>query len=335
VLGSLSVNPTGAAEAVARSLRARGLREVPQTEDSDGDGGAEGGENLSNRSCSAPCEGGGGLSNSRGSASARCTLDLSDSDGADIDSDDDVIASGEPMDGVPRSVGTGSEDESKEDEGTGASFRRSTRIRRPNVRLREYMLDIPASLVIQSVNELLEPTSVEEALAAPDVKEWIKALDTEYQELMRNHVWELVERPKGVKVLKNKWVFVRKRNAKGEVCRYRTRITIKGCQQQFGVNFWETDAPVAKAESVRFILLLALNLGLLCHQVDFVTAFLNGPIGEAELYMEQPDYFDDDTVRVCKLQQSLYGLRASGTGCLISICGSVASNVPRWTQVCT
>jgi hypothetical protein len=238
--GSLSVSPTGAAEAVARSSRARGLREVSQTEDSDGDGGAEGGENLSNRSCSAPCEGGGGLSNSSGSASARCTLDLSDSDGADIDSDDDVIASGEPMDGVPRSVGTGSEDESEEDEGPGASFRRSTRIRRPNVRLREYMLDIPASLVIQSVNELLEPTSVKKALAAPDAKEWIKALDTEYQELMRNHVWELVERPKGVKVLKNKWVFVRKRNAKGEVCRYRTRITIKGCQQQFGVNFWET-----------------------------------------------------------------------------------------------
>lgn len=122
-------------------------------------------------------------------------------------------------------------------------------------------------------------------------------------------MWELVERPKGAKVLKNKWVFVRKRNAKGEVCRYRTRITIKGCQQQYGVNFWETYAPVAKAESVRFILLLALYLGLFCRQVDFVTAFLNGPVGEVEIYMEQPDYFDDATGRVCKLLQSLYGLR--------------------------
>ncbi|POM67019.1 LOW QUALITY PROTEIN: Gag-pol Polyprotein [Phytophthora palmivora] len=40
----------------------------------------------------------------------------------------------------------------------------------------------------------------------------------------------------------------------------------------------------------------------------FVTAFLNGPTGEADIYMEQPEYFDDGSGRVCKLQQSLYGL---------------------------
>ena len=45
---------------------------------------------------------------------------------------------------------------------------------------------------------------------------------------------------------------MRKRNAKGEVCRYRTRITIQGCQQEFGINFWETYAPVAKAKLVKF-----------------------------------------------------------------------------------
>lgn len=163
-----SVDPIDAAEAVVRSSRARGLREVPQSEDSDGDSGAEGGVNLPNRSCSAPREGGGELTYRSGSASARCTLDLSDSDDVDIDSGDDAIASSEPVEGVPQSVGAGTEDESEENEGPGASFRRSTRIRRSNVRLRDYMIDIPASLVIQSVNELLEPTSVEEALAAPD-----------------------------------------------------------------------------------------------------------------------------------------------------------------------
>ncbi|KAG3042732.1 hypothetical protein PC116_g32608 [Phytophthora cactorum] len=60
---------------------------------------------------------------------------------------------------------------------------------------------------------------------------------------------------------------------------------------------------------MRFILLLALFLGLLCRQVDFVIAFLNGPLDDVDIYMEQPDYFDDGTGRICKLQQSLYGLR--------------------------
>lgn len=58
-----------------------------------------------------------------------------------------------------------------------------------------------------------------------------------------------------------------------------------------------------------FILLLALYLGLMCRQVDFVTAFLNGPLNEAEIYMEQPDYFNDGPGRVCRVLQSLYGLK--------------------------
>lgn len=42
--------------------------------------------------------------------------------------------------------------------------------------------------------------------------------------------------------------------------------------------------------------------------IDFVTAFLNGPI-DCEIYMKQPEFFDDGTGRVCRLLQSLYGLK--------------------------
>ncbi|KAE9002116.1 hypothetical protein PR003_g18342 [Phytophthora rubi] len=323
--GLSSVNPARSAEAEARWSRARGLREwrsLRDQLDTDGDGGvgATGGVGLSNSSSSAPNEVDGDLSNRRVSVPVASPLALRDSDGdrmeisdSDLDYDDEAtetaIGNGEPMQNISHFVGGDRESEDEAANNPSTSFRRSTRVRQQNVRLHDYEVDIPASLVIQAVNELLEPTSVEEALSAPDAKEWVDALDTEYKELLRNHVWELVDRPDGVKILKNKWVFVRKRNAQGEVCRYRTRITIKGCQQEYGINFWETYAPVAKAESVRFILLLALELGLLCRQVDFVTAFLNGPLDGVDIYMEQPDYFNDGTGRVCKLKQSLYGLR--------------------------
>ena len=49
-----------------------------------------------------------------------------------------------------------------------ASLRRSTRKQRPNIRLEDYDLNIPATLVIQVVHATLEPMSVKEALCAPD-----------------------------------------------------------------------------------------------------------------------------------------------------------------------
>ncbi|OWZ03494.1 hypothetical protein PHMEG_00024766 [Phytophthora megakarya] len=60
----------------------------------------------------------------------------------------------------------------------------STRVRRPNVRLHDYEVEIAANLIVQAANELLEPTSIPEALSAPDAKKWIAALETEYKELM-------------------------------------------------------------------------------------------------------------------------------------------------------
>jgi hypothetical protein len=102
---------------------------------------------------------------------------------------------------------------------------------------------------------------------------------------------------------------MRKRDANGNVVRHRTRITIKVCQQKYGVDYWETYSPVVAQEAVKFILLLALHIGLSTRHVDFVTAFLNGPIDEdVEIFMEMPEYFDDGSGRVCSLLRSLYGL---------------------------
>ncbi|KAG2944391.1 hypothetical protein PC117_g9030 [Phytophthora cactorum] len=67
------------------------------------------------------------------------------------------------------------------------SFRRSTRVRRPNIRLKDYDVEIPASLVIQAVNLLLEPQSVDESLQSQDAEKWVEALNKEFGGLMRNN----------------------------------------------------------------------------------------------------------------------------------------------------
>ncbi|OWZ03367.1 LOW QUALITY PROTEIN: Integrase, catalytic core protein [Phytophthora megakarya] len=155
--------------------------------------------------------------------------------------------------------------------------------------------EIPSSLVVQVVNLLTEPQSVQEALQAP----WKEALEKEHSALMRNNTWKLVNRLKGKKGLTRKWIFVRKRNPKGDVIRHRARITIKACQQRYGVDFWETYAPLISNEAVKLVLLLALHYDLECEHIGFVTAFLNGPIGEdVESYMEILEFFDDGSGRL-------------------------------------
>ncbi|OWZ11400.1 polyprotein, partial [Phytophthora megakarya] len=254
----------------------------------------------------------------------RDSVEVQNADDEDVEEGvEGVIASGEPRERYLSSVGdneSGSEhgsdsdyrdvfeEDSDEELGAGESFRHSSRIRRPNVRMKDYELELPESLVIQAMHAVMDPVSVQAALDAPDAEQWVEALNKEYSEMLRNNTWELVEKPEGVKVLTSRWVFVRKRNAQGQVERHRARITIRGCQQKYGLDFWETYAPVVCMEAVRLVLLLALHYNLECRHIDFVTAFLNGPI-DAEIYMKQPEFFDDGTGRVCKLLRSLYGLK--------------------------
>jgi hypothetical protein len=42
--------------------------------------------------------------------------------------------------------------------------------------------------------------------------------------------------------------------------------------------------------------------------MDVKTAFLNGDL-EEEVYMKQPEGFDDNTQKTCKLKKSIYGLK--------------------------
>ena len=62
--------------------------------------------------------------------------------------------------------------------------------------------------------------------------------------------------------------------------------------------------------TIRVLLSLAASCGLLVHQMDVKTAFLNGEL-EEEIYMDQPDGFVSKSQEgmVCKLLKSLYGLK--------------------------
>lgn len=84
----------------------------------------------------------------------------------------------------------------------------------------------------------------------------------------------------------------------------------KGFLQVYGVDYVETFAPVVRYKSIRMILVLASQYGLVIHQIDYKTAFLNATLTES-IYMEQPTGYSTGRDYVWKLNKAIYGLKQS------------------------
>ncbi|KAK1652538.1 hypothetical protein QYE76_070343 [Lolium multiflorum] len=154
------------------------------------------------------------------------------------------------------------------------------------------------------------PTTISEALASPDADYWKEAVQSEMDSILANGTWELTERPYGCKTVGCKWVFKKKLRADGTIEKYKARLVAKGYTQKEGEDFFDTYSPLARLTTIRVLLSLAASHGLLVHQMDVKTAFLNGELDE-KIYMEQPDGFllQGQERKVCKLKKSLYGLK--------------------------
>jgi hypothetical protein len=77
------------------------------------------------------------------------------------------------------------------------------------------------------------------------------------------------------------------------------------------MDYNETFALVVRLETIRAILALAVAEDWEIQQMDVKGAYLNGILKE-EVYMKQPEGFDDGTLWLCRLIKTLYGLKQSG-----------------------
>jgi hypothetical protein len=186
-------------------------------------------------------------------------------------------------------------------------IRRSTREKRPSFKLRSAF-----SVRIQSFSE---PTSYREAVKHPYSKQWEKAMKEEIEALDRNKTWDLVDEDtaltSGKRIISSKWVYKLKRNADGSR-RFKARLVIRGFEQEYGIDYSETFAPVAKFVTVRILFALAAKNDWEIEQMDVVTAFLN-PLLHEEVYMELPKGYTVPRTSggrvICRLRKCLYGLK--------------------------
>ena len=98
-----------------------------------------------------------------------------------------------------------------------------------------------------------------------------------------------------------------KKGSDGSVQRYKARLVAK---EKYGLDYDETFAPVVRYSSIRTLLAFAIQNDMI-HQMDAITAFLNGIL--EEIYMKQPPGYVQKWKEhlVCKLNKSLYGLKQS------------------------
>src|SRR5258708_24133357 len=116
-------------------------------------------------------------------------------------------------------------------------------------------------------------------------KEWKAACHKELESLRRHNVYELVDPPRGRKIIKNRWVFDQKTDGHKKAW-----LVAKGFSQVEGIDYDEIFSPMVRFETVQMMLMLAALENWHITSLDVKTAFLYGELNE-ELYMEQPEGF--------------------------------------------
>ena len=84
----------------------------------------------------------------------------------------------------------------------------------------------------------------------------------------------------------------------------------KGYKQEYGVDYKEVFAPVARLDTIRLVISMAAQNPWLSFQLDVKSAFLHGEL-EEQVYVEQPPGYVQQGMeeKVLRLNKALYGLK--------------------------
>ena len=153
-----------------------------------------------------------------------------------------------------------------------------------------------------------EPGTYEDAITCSESNEWKKAIEEELNAHKKNVTWTVMKKNNNMNVIDAKWIFKKKKNEKGEVKKYKARLVARGFNQEYGIDYLETFAPVLKIKSLRLIIALSATTTRRIEQLDVKTAFLNADVHE-DIYVLPPVGMNVKNDSVLKLNKALYGIK--------------------------
>ena len=126
-------------------------------------------------------------------------------------------------------------------------------------------------------------------MKSPDSDRWISAMQQELDTLHYNNTWSVVPLPRSDRnIVGSKWIYKIKRDANGDIARYKARLVAQGFSQQPGIDFAEIFSPVVPYDSLRLLIALVAHHRWRPQQLDIKGAFLYGYLKE-EIYMQMPE----------------------------------------------
>ena len=129
----------------------------------------------------------------------------------------------------------------------------------------------------------VEPKNLNEALQDNN---WILAMQEELNQFTRSEVWSLVPTSK-MNIIGTKWVYKNNMEEHGTITRNKETVVAKGYNQEKGIDYDETYAPVTRLEVVRLLLALSCIKGFKLYQMNVKIAFLNRYLNE-EVFVSKP-----------------------------------------------
>lgn len=118
-------------------------------------------------------------------------------------------------------------------------------------------------------------------------------MSDEYDVMVRNDTWSLVDRQLEDNVVNCIWLFKVKERTDGTVDLLKAHLVANGMNQIKGLDYQEAFSPIIKPISIRIVLSLVVTNGWTLHQINIWNAFLNGVL-DKRILMKQPLGFVDD-----------------------------------------
>jgi Reverse transcriptase (RNA-dependent DNA polymerase) len=220
------------------------------------------------------------------------------------------------------------EDEEEENQRDEVPIWWSSRQTRPSSRLKDFVT-YPVQYPIQNyishdnitndhyvflntLSQSEEPKVFEIAKLDP---KWCKAMDEELDALEKKTKHEKYAcYQKNKKSVGCKWIYKIKYHSDGTIEWYKTRLVTKGYTQTYGIDYYETFTSVAKMNTVRILLSIAVNNGWIFFQMDVKNIFLQGTL-EEEVYMNlSPGHRKENIPNlVCRLKKIDLWIKAIST----------------------